>query len=258
MKIALAQLSYPSSPDDSVERVLRAMKGAKDAGAIVVAFPECYVPGYRGLGFSPPPPDAPFLDRAWSRLEKAARELGIGAVVGTERVVGTKSHASVLVIGDRGERLGFQDKVQLDPSEDDTYVAGEGRHVFQIGALKFGIVICHEGWRYPETARWAVRNGAHVVFHPHLHEPSPPGFHEGAVLARGAENTAYFATINYAVAGSPTTASIATPEGTWLAKQPYGVEGILVADVDLDRATGLLAHRYRDLSVEGAVRRPVR
>jgi predicted amidohydrolase len=29
-----------------------------------------------------------------------------------------------------------------------------------------GVVICHEGWRYPETVRWAASRGAKIVFHP--------------------------------------------------------------------------------------------
>ncbi|HEY2367651.1 MAG TPA: carbon-nitrogen hydrolase family protein, partial [Polyangiaceae bacterium] len=202
VRIALAQLPYPKSPDDSVERVLVAMREAKNGGAAVVVFPECYVPGYRGLGHAPPAPDADFLARAWKRVEDAARELRIGAVVGTERAEGARSFASVLVVDADGRRLGFQDKVQIDPSEDATYVTGDGRHVFTIGSLKFGIVICHEGWRYPETTRWAVRRGAHVVFHPHLHDEPGPSFHEGAMLARAAENAAYFASVNYAVPGA--------------------------------------------------------
>jgi len=248
VRIALAQLPYPSSPDDAVERVLRAMNDAKQSGAAVVAFPECYVPGYRGLGHAPPAPDAAFLERAWERVANAAAELRVGAVVGTERASGDKSFASVLVVGDRGERLGFQDKVQLDPSEDPIYVPGESRRVFEIGALKFGVVICHEGFRYPETTRWAVRHGATVVFHPHLHDDPGPSFHEGAILARAAENTAYFATINYAVPGASTTSSIAAPDGTYLARQPHGVAGLLVADIDTDRATGMLARRYRPIA----------
>jgi len=35
------------------------------------------------------------------------------------------------------------------------------------------------------------------------------------------------------------------PDGTVLCWQPYGVEGLLVADLDLDAATGLLAGRLR-------------
>jgi predicted amidohydrolase len=71
---------------------------------------------------------------------------------------------------------GFQDKVQLDPSEDSTYAPGSTRHVFHAGPLTFGVAICHEGWRYPETVRWAVRRGAQLVFHPHVHEAEPGGY----------------------------------------------------------------------------------
>jgi predicted amidohydrolase len=245
VRIALAQLPYPPSPEDAVERVVRAMRLASNAGAAVIAFPECYVPGYRGLGRAPPAPDAASLERAWHRIERAAGELRIGAVVGTERAIGERSFASVLVVDANGERLGFQDKVQLDPSEGDAYVAGEERHVFTIGALKFGVVICHEGWRYPETVRFAVRRGAHVVFHPHLHDTPGPSFHEGAMLARAAENTAYFASVNYAVPGAGTTSSIVAPNGVFIVQQLVGIEGVLVADVDTEQATGFLARRYR-------------
>lgn len=42
--------------------------------------------------------------------------------------------------------------------------------------MTFGVVICHEGWRYPETVRWAARHGAHAVFHPHFHEAEPGSY----------------------------------------------------------------------------------
>ena len=105
--------------------------------------------------------------------------------------------------------------------------------------------------------RWAVRHGAQLVFHPHFHEAEPGSyrpstygdpantFHEKAVLCRAAENTCYFATVNYASEGSPTTSAIANPDGTLLTHQPYGVEGLLIADLDLDAATGLLASRCK-------------
>lgn len=249
VRVALAQLPYPESPDDAVERVLAAMREAKRGRAAVVVFPECYVPGYRGLGHAPPAPDGVFLERAWKRIESMAREIGIGAIVGTERASGEKSIASVLVVDADGTRLGFQDKVQIDPSEGATYVPGEERRVFTIGALTFGIVICHEGWRYPETTRFAARRGAHVVFHPHLHDEPGPSFHEGAILARAAENTAYFASVNYAVPSAGTTASVASPDGKFVAQLPHGKEGILFADIETDRATGLLARRYRPMDL---------
>ena len=65
------------------------------------------------------------------------------------------------------------------------------------------------------------------------------------MLCRAAENTCYFATVNYASAGSPTTSAVARPDGTLLSHQPYGEEGVLMADLDLSLATGLLAARYK-------------
>jgi predicted amidohydrolase len=163
------------------------------------------------------------------------------------------------VINRDGTIAGFQDKVQIDPSEERIYSPGSGRRVFQTGQLTFGIAICHEGWRYPETVRWPVRHGAHIVFHPHFHEAQPGGyqpstfadprnsFHEKAVLCRAAENTCYIATVNYASAGSPTTSAVVKPDGTLHSYQPYGKEGLLIADIDMTAATGLLARRYKSV-----------
>lgn len=48
--------------------------------------------------------------------------------------------------------------------------------MFRDGELTFGIAICHEGWRNPETVRSVVRQGAQVVFHPHYHPGEPGAF----------------------------------------------------------------------------------
>lgn len=256
-RIALANLRFPASPEESVRLAERAVVQASIEHADLVCFPECFVPGYRGAGKSVPPPEPAFLERAWSALAATAAKATVAVVLGTERVVDGALFATALVVGREGTIAGFQDKVQLDPSEDGVYSPGSGRRVFQAGPLAFGVVICHEGWRYPETVRWAVRRGARVVFHPHFHEAEPGGyvastfadpansFHEKAALCRAAENTCYFATVNYASPGSPTTSAVVRPDGTLLGYQPYGVEGLLVADVDLSAATGLLASRWR-------------
>jgi len=256
-RIALANIRFPATPEESVTLAGRAIAQASIERAGIICFPECYVPGYRAMGKLVPPPDPAFLERAWSAIRAAAAKANLAVVLGTERVVDHALLASALVINRDGTIAGFQDKVQLDPSEDGTYSPGSGKRVFQTGPLTFGIAICHEGWRYPETVRWAVRHGAHIVFHPHFHEREPGGyvpssfgdpansFHEKAVLCRAAENTCYIATVNVASAGSPTTSAVVRPDGTLLCYQPYGNEGLLVADIDITAATGLLAARYR-------------
>jgi predicted amidohydrolase len=256
-RIALANIRFPATPEESVARAERAIAQASARGAGIVCFPECFVPGYRAAGKKVPPTDPVFLERAWSAIAAAAAKANIGVVLGTERVVDGGLLISALVINRDGTTAGFQDKVQLDPSEEATYSFGSGRRVFTIGPLTFGIAICHEGWRYPETVRWAARRGAHVVFHPHFHEAEPGGyvpssfadpsnsFHEKAALCRAAENTCYFASVNYSSAGSPTTSAVVRPDGTLLGYQPYGQEGLLLADIDIAAATGLLAARCK-------------
>jgi len=71
-RIALANLRYPDTPEESVRAAERAIAQASAAGAGIVCFPECFVPGYRGMGHTPPPPDAAFLERAWSAVAAAA------------------------------------------------------------------------------------------------------------------------------------------------------------------------------------------
>ena len=257
MRIALANIRHPASPDESVALAEDAIAQASIERADIICFPECFVPGYRGLGKVVPPPDVAFLEHAWSVITAAAAKAKIAVVLGTERVAGNDLFATALVINADGTLAGFQDKVQIDPSEEGTYSYGSGRRVFQTGPLIFGIAICHEGWRYPETVRWAVRHGAHIVFHPHFHLAEPGSyvpstfadransFHEKAALCRAAENTCYFATVNFASAGSPTTSAVVRPDGTLLNYQPYGKEGLLIADIDISEATGLLAARYK-------------
>jgi predicted amidohydrolase len=259
MRIALANIRHPATPDESVRLAEHAIAQAAIERAGIICFPECFVPGYRGMGKVAPPPDAAFLERAWSVIAAAAAKANVAVILGTERVAGNALFATALVINADGTRAGFQDKVQIDPSEEGTYSFGSGRQVFQTGSLTFGIAICHEGWRYPETVRWAVRHGARVVFHPHFHQVEPGSyvpstfadpantFHEKAALCRAAENTCYFATVNFASAGSPTTSAVVRPDGTPLCYQPYGKEGLLITDIDPSEATGLLAARFRSV-----------
>ena len=258
-RIALANIQFPANPEESIALAEQAIAQASRERAGLICFPECFVPGYRCMGKLVPPPDPVFLARAWSVVAAAAAKADLAVVLGTERIVDDALLITALVINRDGTIAGFQDKVQLDPSEDNTYSPGSERRIFQAGPLTFGIVICHEGWRYPETVRWAARRGAHIVFHPHFGEAEPGGyrpssfadpansFHEKAALCRAAENTCFFATVNCASAGSPTTSAVVRPDGTLLSYQPYGERGLHIADIDITQATGLLAARSKSV-----------
>lgn len=258
VRIALANVRVPATPEDSVQLATSTVADAGREGALVVCFGECFIPGYRWPDVAAPPPDPEFLERAWRAVADAARAARITVILGTERVTNRGLQISACVIDADGTIAGWQDKGQLDPSEESIYPAfATERRVFTAGPMTFGIVICHEGFRYPETVRWAVRRGAHVVFHPHADIGSPGSyrprtfadpantFHEKAMLCRAAENTCYFASVNCATEGSGTTSAVVRPDGTVQCYQPYGQEGLLIADLDLSTATGLLASRCR-------------
>src|SRR5688572_13271117 len=128
-RIALANVRYPATPDESVMLAEGAIARAGAERAGVVCFPECYVPGYRGADKRVPPPDSAFLDAAWSRIAAAAKRANVAVVLGTERVENGAPVPTALVIDSDGSVAGFQDKVQLDPSEDPVYSAGVDRRV---------------------------------------------------------------------------------------------------------------------------------
>lgn len=255
MRIALATLRFRPTPDEALDAVTTAMREAANRKARILCTAECYLPGLRGVGLDVAAPNAEFLARAERTIRETAAATGVAAVVGVERVSPTGLIASAMIVARDGQLLGFQDKVQIDPSEEGTYTPGHGRNIFEIDGIRFGVAICHEGWRYPETVRWAARRGAQIVFHPQF---SPAGdsartatewasatgtMHEKAAVCRAAENKIYFATVNYAIPNSIAGTALIDPDGAVAALHTHGSENVLIADIDPSRATGLLARR---------------
>jgi hypothetical protein len=64
------------------------------------------------------------------------------------------------------------------------------------------------------------------------------------MLLRSIENTVYFASVNYAMPFPESATCLIQPSGALQAYLPYGEEGVLVQEIDLDTATGALARRY--------------
>jgi predicted amidohydrolase len=229
---------------------------ASAQGAEIVCFPEAYLPGLRGQDFEVLPFDPATQDQALRAVADLARDYGVATIIGMERSSEEGRQIVSFVVDGRGRVLGYQTKNQLAPSEDQFYVPGHDRHVFEINGLKFGIAICHEGWRYPETVRWAAVRGAKIVFHPQHTGRERDGirisewgsaagpYYERAMMCRSLENTIYFASVNYALAFPESATSLIDPSGNCQARLPYGHEGVLVQRIDAAKATGLLAARY--------------
>ena len=263
MIIGLASPRVATSINNGLAKIERLVSSAAAQNAEIVCFPEAYLPGLRGQDFDVPPFDRADQDRALDAVSAIACSHRVAIILGMERIVNAGRQIASFVVGRDGELLGVQTKNQLDPTEDRFYVPGETRRIFELNGIRFGIAICHEGWRYPETVRWAATRGAHIVFHPQLTgthaagtrltqwgSPDAP-YYEKAMMCRSIENSIYFASVNYALPFQESATSLIDPDGRCQAFLPYGEEGVLVASIDPSSATGMLARRlaperYRD------------
>lgn len=256
MIIALASPRVASSIEEGLDKVERSLSEAAARGAAVVCFPEAYLPGLRGLDFEVPPFGPAEQERVLQTAAQLARKYKIATVLGMERLTDAGRQIAAVVLDADGEIQGIQTKNQLDPTEDPLYVPGHTRQLFEVNGFKFGVAICHEGFRYPETVRWAARRGARLVFHPHCTGSDRAGapltqwgsaggpYYEKAMMMRSLENAIYFASVNYAFRYQESATSLISPSGECLAHLPYGEEGVLVQEIDPEAATGVLASRY--------------
>lgn len=257
MKVAVASPPFPKSINDGLYWLEKLSKEASAKEADIICFPESFIPGYplkeNQVEHGSPEKMQAALDKASS----LAAENNIAIILPMDWYDNGQLYNIAHVISRSGEVLGYQPKNQLDPSEDNIWSAGCERTVFDLDGVKIGITICHEGFRYPESVRWAARNGTQIVFHPHCagsningprltewgHKNNP--YYEKAMMMRALENTIYFASSNYASLFPDSASALIAPDGKCVAHAIYGEPGVFVADIDLEKATGLLAKRFK-------------
>jgi len=255
IRIAVASTPLTATIEEAVPAAVVAIEAAGRLRAAIVCLPETAVPGHRVQARAVPDVSQDALNAALGEIADAARHAGVVAIVGTERLTPAGREIVSVVIGADGSRLGEQAKTQIDPGEERDYVPGTGRRAFTAAGLTFGIAICHEAFRYPEIARSLAVAGAQVVFVPHFVttddgslpttwcDPANP-YNEKALMLRALENTVYVAAANVAGPDQGSVTGIIDPDGRLVVSVPYGVEGVVAGDLDLDRASRRLALRW--------------
>lgn len=254
VRIGLAALRGPESIPHGVEKVEGVLQDCRRQQVAIACFSETYLPGLRGADFDLPAPDQPTMEAALRALRSACRATGVAAVVGMEWCTEKGLENRAFAISGAGRVLGYQTKNQITPGgESRNYVPDGVRRTFRAGGLTFGIAICHEGWRYPETVRWAAARGARIVFHPQVTGSDKKGrrlrawggsFYEKAMQCRAGENAIYFASVNQAMRYQESATSLIDPDGELVSRVPYGKESLLVAEIDPALATRRYARRY--------------
>src|ERR671917_1190230 len=165
MRVTIGQINTTNGDfEGNTERILRAIRQAREERSDLIVFPEACVQGYTSLDW--------FLDRdivesSLTPLEKIipATE-GLTAVVGTVRPTGAahgrKLYNSAAVIRD-GRLLGFADKTLLpeyDVFDDPRYFeSAKERRLFEVGGEKIGVPVCEDFWN--DKTFWRERLYAH-------------------------------------------------------------------------------------------------
>src|SRR5262249_37549975 len=147
MIIALASPGIAASLDEGLDKIKRCLSEASAQGAAIVCFPEAYLPGLRGQDFEVLPFDRTQQERVLQTVAQWARTYAVATILGMERLTAAGRQIAAFVMDAQGQLQGYQTKNQLAPSEDPFYVPGNTRRLFEVQGVKFGIAICHEGWR---------------------------------------------------------------------------------------------------------------
>lgn len=257
LRIGLAQCRQTDNFDDNVATIFRFLDEAAAAGVQILCFPETQVVGYR---VDITPTDAPVepgrLAAVNERVAARCRELGMACILGTETPLesdprGGRPYNSAVIISPAGEILATHHKTKLTPLDAIAYSPGSTFEVVELFGVQVGVVICFEGFRFPETTAACVGQGAQLVFHPQNNTTRPNDWkipvHHAMITTRAAENTIWFASCNICEERHQNCRSmVIAPDGQVQAQAELRREELLVADIDIDRATRAMFNFDKD------------
>lgn len=244
----------------NLQRVLRWLEQAGDAGADLVVLPECMLSGYAYDSRDEALAHALSLDDSrFGELAEAAAKHGLHLTLGfLERSENRLFNASAL-IGPSGI-VGHYRKIHLPHLGIDRFVdRGDIPYqVHQAGELRVGLAICYDS-SFPEAMRLLALHGADVIA---LGTNWPCGASRTAEVvppARSMENHLFFAAANrigeengFAFCGC---SSICGPDGVVLAATDRDDAIMLLAEIDpaearnkrIERVPGKhVIHRFND------------
>ena len=244
LRIALAQCRQTASLADNESTIFRFLDQAAQEKAQIACFPETQTVGYR-VDISTPDTivDPGWLDDLHARVASRCGHLGLACILGTEIPTAQgKPYNSALVISETGVIQGVHHKTKLTPLDAIAYSPGKTFETFELCGIIVGVVICFEGFRFAETTRACVRQGAQVVFHPQNNTTRPNDWkipiHHAMIVTRAAENTIWFASCNLCHPEHQNCRSmVVAPDGRIHAQTELKQEQLLVSDIDVDLAT---------------------
>jgi predicted amidohydrolase len=245
LKVAAVQFRSSGDLDNNVARLRGHIRRLAGQGVRVAVFPECALTGYFEDVVRATTADR--LAGAERQVADACREAGIYAIVGTPHRDGERLYNSATVIDPSGKVIERYHKVQL---AEPWPTPGDHLSTFKVDGVPCSIIICHDE-RYPELVRLPVLAGARVVFYVShesgVRQESKLAPYRAQVQARAVENTVYVvqanAPANDDLGGSHGQSRVVAPDGTIVHEASMFGEEVVIADLELGRATAENARR---------------
>jgi len=185
-------------PDHNLEMIATWAEQAQQAGASLVIFPECAVPGYcydsaeEAMEFAEAVPGP-----ATAALEAIAARLQVHLVVGMLERADEQLYNVAVLIGPNG-LIGSYRKIHLPYLGVDRFTAHgrDGFRVYDTSLARIGVNICYD-CSFPESSRVMMLAGADIITLP-TNWPDSGGcaVPDFVVPTRALENKVYYAAVN--------------------------------------------------------------
>lgn len=243
LRVAAVQMIFADSIAGNLEKIEQAAIQAAADRADAVLFPECATTGY-ACDFGAMKPAA--LRQALRSVAAVAARLRLNLLVGSPIFAGRRLYNALVVFDRRGRLIHAYAKCQLTEADRQWFTPGDGLSLFALDGATATAIICHER-RYPELVRIPVMAGAQVVFHPNAGMDAPAVSRAKRQGRDGIPVRAFENAIHYVFANSvgpqgggkwsAGDSKIVAPDGSFLKVADNRHEVVLIADLDLDRAT---------------------
>ena len=250
LKVAAVQFRSSLDLDDNLTRIEEHLRRLSQEGVRVVALPECSVTSYDGSAIERLSETR--LLEAEAELSRMCREHGLYLVAGIPYFEDGERYNGALVWDPRGTCIARYAKIRL--AGEPWCLPGKRFVLFRVDQVVCSVIVCHDS-RYPELVRLPVIAGAQVIFYisceSDITHESKLGPYRAQIQARAEENTVYLVQSNTPAvfgvqadgevgalpSGSHGESRIIAPDGNIVCEATYFKEEVLVADLDLSRAS---------------------
>jgi predicted amidohydrolase len=252
MRVAAAQMKFARTIEGNLAKIAASLVRARRRKADAILFPECAVTGY----------SCDFRKLRREEIRDALRLIGglarqarMNVLVGSPVFSGKKLFNALVVFDRTGTPVHCYAKCQLTDLDRTSFAPGDAVSLFTLDGVTCTSIICHER-RYPELVRLAAMAGARVLFHPNagldrLDVSKTKRRGADGIDVRAFENAIFYVFANSVGPQgrgrwSAGDSKIVAPDRSRLALADNSTESVVVADLDLSKATGKYARESLD------------